>query len=62
MKRRVLVYKNGIKSNGKTVLVENNNFAQFLTIAGNKLKFKNPARAFDIEGKEITAVDEVPLA
>jgi len=58
-RRRVTVYKNGMKSNGRGMLIESDNLPLFLQTAGNKLKMKKACKAFALDGQPIESIDQV---
>ena len=59
-KRRITIFSNGSKLNGKVLLYSNSDLWQdFLSRCGKKLNLPSPSRAFTVQGSEINDVVEV---
>lgn len=59
VRRRVTVYRNGVKSNGRAMLIERDDWAFFLKTAGNKLKLKKASLVFSMNGEPISSIEQV---
>jgi len=59
MSKRVTLFVNGDKGNGKAFLIKSDDWTDFLKQGGNKMRMRGVTRAFNDDGKELNSIDDI---